>query len=303
MKHLTAAITAVACMLWAAGCASSEDADSGGATGSDAGIEPGTCTVQPEATTGEELSCDVGSSEVCTRCAGEDCCELWQRCGNDTRCGCVAICVGAAGLVELSGCLDSCGVMGSPPGFRVLADCMALNCPDSDECSAPPAFSPPPDIEARASSSTDTIGSGVLADCSFDPDLAFDPLGEVLQLQSADGGVCLRLERRNEGAGSDENTRWTLLDVRVGPLGAVVHVGDPTAVCWNSSHHNFFDTAHVYSGTRHYDVEVHQMDHTGPTTYLLHTFEQGPLESGFCSPTTDGLCPVGDPIELLPVGP
>jgi len=44
--------------------------------------------------------------------------------------------------------------------------------------------------------------------------------------------------------------------MRVGPLGEVVLIDNPADVCWYSSHHNFNDWAHAWSGSRHYEVRV-----------------------------------------------
>jgi hypothetical protein len=74
-------------------------------------------------------------------------------------------------------------------------------------------------------------------------------------------------------------------------------------VCWYSSHHNFNDWAHAWSGSRHYDVKMARTGHGAAPTFTLHVFEGGPLAGGSCAPTTEGTCPIGSAIELLPVNP
>ncbi|MDH5672894.1 MAG: hypothetical protein OEZ06_12140 [Myxococcales bacterium] len=280
----------------------------GGGAGSTAdttlvGVDAASCGTAPQAPSGpSQLSCSPPPAGACGQCQCEKCPELMQLCGLDPDCTCMATCVASSGLGAVDTCLDSCGVSGSPPGFANLVNCVGPACPDSDECSKPAGFAPPPDIVATGSSGGG-IGSGDLPECSFDAGLYFDPLGEVLQLESADTQVCVRLERRNDGAGTMANTAYTLLDMRVGPLGEVVHIAEPHNICWHSSHHNFGDWAHAWSGARHYDVKVHQSDHGGPRSYALLSYEQGPLEASTCAPASEGFCPVGDAIELFPFNP
>lgn len=152
-----------------------------------------------------------------------------------------------------------------------------------------------------------TGGGGDLPDCGFDPGLAFDPLGDMLQLVSADESVCVRLERRDDGPdpGGDDKTLYTLLEMQVGPLGEVSSIDDQADLCWYASHHNFLDWAHGWTGNRHYDVKLKLDDHGGNRTYELHTFEEGPIDPDNCpvwaEPEASG--PIGDPIELFPYDP
>jgi hypothetical protein len=122
-----------------------------------------------------------------------------------------------------------------------------------------------------------------------------------LQLRSVDGDVCVRIERRNDGSGSNANTSWTLLDARVGPSGEVCHAGEASALCWHSSHHNFDDWAHVSCGGVHYDINVAMTGHGATPTYVLQAFEGGPAPGGACAPTTEGTCPLAPLLELVPV--
>jgi hypothetical protein len=240
---------------------------------------------------------------ACGECIAEKCCELAELCSADADCACMAMCIAAQSLAGVDGCLGSCGVDGSPPGFAALATCVAPTCPDGDECSAPAGFAPPPELEPSCQSSSTELGSGTLADCSFDDSLAYDPDGAILQLESVDGSICARIERRDDGMGSMANIQFTLISILVGPLGEVVQLDDPADVCWYSSHHNFNDWAHAWSGSRHYDLKMARADHGVAPTYSLQVFEQGPLEGASCPALAEGSCQIGDTIELFPVMP
>ena len=235
----------------------------------------------------------------CAECRDEKCPDLVTICRQDQDCACLSDCLGEKGIPGMEGCLDSCGLGERPAVFLPLEECVASGCPDGDECSVPAGYEVP-DITTCDRPDTG-IGSGSLADCGFDTDLEFDPRGAVLQLQSADGNVCVRVERRNDGSGGLANTKWTLLEIRLGPLGEVALIDDPATLCWFSSHHNLIDWAHAWTGSRHYDLKVE-----GPAAggrYRLHTFEQGPVDPDSCAPTTDGVDCVGDPVDLFPVNP
>jgi hypothetical protein len=250
-----------------------------------------------------------GDCEVCQK---EKCSDLLALCEKDADCACLARCAAREGIPGVDGCLDECALQQRPADFVPLQQCMATACPDSDECSVPSGYQVEPvagpggsTAAADGGNATDAadIGGGELADCSFDPDLAFDADGEILQLQSADGRVCARLDRRNDGPGSLANTKWTLLGIRVGPPGEVSLVDDPGDICWYSSHHNFIDWAHAWTGSRRFDLKLYEDGHGGPRMYELHVFEQGPVDPAQCAPVADGTGPIGDPIALYPVNP
>jgi hypothetical protein len=243
--------------------------------------------------------------ETCGDCRDEKCKDLVDYCVEDANCKCMSDCLGDKGMPGIDACLDKCGLEERPPAFVPLEQCVAVACPDKgDECSTPADYKPP-EVEIPDAGVSDAgIGSGDLDDCAFDPDLAFDPKGEVLQLESADQSVCVRLERRNEGAGSLANTEYTLTDVWLGPLGEVAHVDDTSQLCYYSSHHNFKDWAHVWTGTRHHDIAIALDGHGGDRTYELHTAEAGPLDGSLpCPPLSDGVGPIGYPIPLFPINP
>jgi len=208
----------------------------------------------------------------------------------------MAECVGTSGVAGTGSCLAQCGLTTSPPGFAEWVKLAADMCWD-EGCGR--LVEPPPEPPIADGS----IGAGTDESCFFDTSLSYDPCGPVLQLQSADGNVGVRIDRRNDGAGNDANSTWTLLDMRVGPLGEVCHTEDPAALCWYSSHHNFSDWAHVSCGNRHYSLNVADNcglhNSTPSPTFRLHTFESGP--GGTCAPTASGTCPIGAPIDLIAV--
>ncbi len=246
------------------------------------------------------LAC--GSGEVCADCMDEKCSDLLALCEAEAECGCMAACMGETGVPGVTGCLDTCGLAERPVAFIPVETCVAVACPDSgDECATPDDWTAPESMICEGSMLG--IGSGTLPDCSFDPGLGFDPDGTVLQLESADQNVCVRLERRDDGAGTLANTSFTLLDMRVGPLGEVALIEEPSSQCWYSSHHNFRDLAHAWTGTRHYDLVLAEDGHDGTRGYELYVFEQGPIDAGSCAPSIDGSECIDGPIALFPVNP
>ena len=240
------------------------------------------------------------SENECAECQQEKCADLIQNCQDAASCACMIDCMGEEGIPGVSRCLGTCDLTERPVGFAAFEECVAVACPDSDECSTPDNYVAPPDTVTCEGSSAG-IGSGSLADCSFDPNLVFDPEGTVLQLESADQSVCVRLERRNDGAGTLANTQWSLIDLRVGPLGEVALIEDAAAQCWYSSHHNFRDWIHAWTGTRHYDLMLAEDGHRGTRRYELYVFEQGPVDTASCAPSALGAQCIEGPIELLPV--
>ena len=247
---------------------------------------------------------DEGGDEICAVCIEEKCSDLVDLCEPDPDCACMVDCVGQSGIPGVDGCLETCGLDYRPPNFAEVEECVADACPDTeDECSTPDGWTPPDDTVPCDGSGTGGIGSGELPDCAFDADLTFDPDGEVLQLQSADEGVCARVERRDDGAGSLANTSWTLLRLHVGPSGEVALIDSLDDLCWYSSHHNFRDWAHAWTGTRRYDLAVRHEGEHGDRTYLLYVYEQGPVDPAACSATSDGSMCIDGPVELFPVNP
>jgi hypothetical protein len=297
-------------MLLGIGCSGSGDGDvaggdgasgSGGGTaqgGAPAGGGRAATSCEADAFSGPQLrDCDLPG--FCGRCLWEKACDQFLfQCAHDADCVCMAECVGEMGVGGTDSCLGQCGLAAAPPGFSQFVKLAADMCWD-EGCGRLDA--PPPD--STGSTSAGSLGAGTDADCAFDPGLAYDPCGPVLQLQSADGSICVRIERRDDGAGTDANTAWTLLDVRVGPLGQVCHADDPSNLCWFSSHHNYADWVHVSCGNRHYDVDIGNncgQKNPSPTPAVrLLVFESAPPGDS-CAPTVDGTCPLGAPIDLIP---
>jgi len=263
--------------------------DAGGAT-------PSTCE-DPGDFSGPQLR-DCNLPGACGACMWEKACASFQfRCAKDAGCVCMAECVAVAGVNATQGCFTQCGLTESPPGFAEWVKGASDMCWD-EGCGTLAA--PVDDPGATTGGST---GAGTELDCAFDTTLSHDPCGAVLQLQSADGSVCARVERREDGPGTDANTSWTLLDVRIGPLGQVCHVDDVNDLCWFSSHHNYADWAHVTCGDLHYDLNIGKNCgklRNPASTYRLHVFEGAPAD-GTCAPTADGACPVVEPIDLFPI--
>ncbi len=246
-----------------------------------------------------------GEENECPVCQREKCSDLLAECEPNADCACLAKCVAEHGIPGVESCLSVCQLSERPLAFYALEECMATACPDEeDECATPSDYVPPTPPIPPGSTTDPALAGGELADCSFDPSLPFDPEGDVLQLQSEDGLVCLRLERRDDGAGSLANTSWKLLGMWVGPLGGVAHVEAPEDLCYYSSHHNFMDWAHVWTGATRHDLKIAEDGHGGPRTYELFTYEQGPIEGGVCAANTDGTGLLGGGvIELFPVSP
>lgn len=238
--------------------------------------------------------------QACGECRDEKCSDLVAYCARDEGCACMADCLGDEGIPGVNGCLGRCGLTERPAEFVLVEECVAVACPDSDECNTPSNYTPPEQLSEGGEPGD--IAGGDLPDCAFDPALAYRGDANELQLQSADGAVCAHIRRQNRGAGDLANTRWELDEVWVGPLGGVAHVTAAEDICWYSSHHNFRDFAHVWTGSRRFSIQFLEDGHGGARTYRLDTFEAGPLE-GTCPPLPEGGGPIGDAIELFPVRP
>lgn len=248
-------------------------------------------------------ACGGSGGTACAVCMQEKCADLIGTCDSDPGCACMIECVGQNGIPGVDACLGTCGLAERPANFAQVEECTAVACPDEgDECATPAGWMPPGDGVTCDMTGTGTIGGGALADCSFDTGLVFDPEGTVLQLQSADMTVCARIDRRNDGPGALANTQWTLIELRAGPLGEVALV-DGQAACWYSSHHNFRDWVHAWTGTRHYEIVLKEDGHGGARTYQLYVYEQGPVDPMTCPATADGMLCIDGPIDLLPVNP
>ena len=174
-------------------------------------------------------------------------------------------CMGENGVPGVPDCLGTCGLSERPAAFIPIEECTAVACPDGDgeECDTPADWKPPADTFVCEGSDA-SIGGGELADCGFDASMPFNKDGAVLQLQSEETArSACGSSAATTAPGSLANTNWTLLKMRVGPLGEVADIDGSTAGCWYSSHHNFRDWAHGWSGSRHYDVVLKEDGHGG----------------------------------------
>lgn len=244
---------------------------------------------QPGAGSGEQLEC--------AECLDEKCTDLVERCVADG-CDCMIDCVSADGLGTVESCTTACALDDVPDGFRAVEQCLAFGCPDEDECATPNDYVP---VDDTVLDTTDDIGGGALSDCAFDTSLAFDPLGDVLQLENADGSVCVKLERTNDGPGQLANTQFTLVAATLGPAGRVASVTTSSDLCWYASHHNFGDWAHVWTGTRRHAVRLDEFGHGGERSYALYTSDADDDDCG-PEPPSAGTS-IGEPLKLFPVNP
>lgn len=224
------------------------------------------------------------------------CASFLFRCARNADCVCAAECVAQQSTLSWESCLSDCGLSEPPPGFAEWLKGASDMCYD-EGC----GLLEDPPIDPTDPSGAG--GSGTQVDCGFDPDLAYDQCGSVLQLQSADGGICARIERRDDGPGNDANEAFTLLDARIGPLGQVCHTEDAANLCWFASHHNYSDWLHIDCGGIHYDLNVGQG--CGPeqefeSYFRLHVYEEAP-NGGECSPSADGSCPALAAVDLVPL--
>lgn len=248
--------------------------------------------------------CPAGSTcapPPCAACRDEKCGDVLTYCVDEPDCLCMSDCLGKDGVPGVDACLTSCALGERPQSFAALEECVAVTCPDAeDECSTPAGYTFP---DGTVLETTDDIGDGTLADCGFDAALVFDPLGEVLQLQSVDGSVCVRLAREELGPGERANTAWALRSFVAGPRWLVSAVDDEAALCWYASHHNFADWTHVWTGTRHYDLKLEESGHGGARSYELHSARGAAVDPSACAPVADGIDPIGEPLKLFPYSP
>lgn len=105
--------------------------------------------------------------------------------------------------------------------------------------------------EGSESGSEDSTG-GAPEDCGFDPGLAFDPFGEIWQLESANGATCVWLRREDVCPGICLAIPYILHELRVANDGPRATMEPPSTV-WNETHHNWNDEAEGWTT----DVRFH----------------------------------------------
>jgi hypothetical protein len=89
-------------------------------------------------------------------------------------------------------------------------------------------------------------------DCRFDPTVDWYIIGEILQMESADGETCVWLKRTNDCPPGwiCKAIPFTLEQVRIGHDGRVREFdGSNATLTWTSSHHNWEDSATIEAGT------------------------------------------------------
>jgi hypothetical protein len=103
----------------------------------------------------------------------------------------------------------------------------------------------------------DTTTGGAIADCGFDPGLAFTRDALVYQLESEDGATCVWLERRDDSEPDViyKAVPYTLLEWKSGHAGIVTQLTDPAALTWESTHHNWTDVATATDAAVRYRLE------------------------------------------------
>jgi hypothetical protein len=126
-------------------------------------------------------------------------------------------------------------------------------------------------LVAHLGACTGTPGAPV--DCGFDPQLAHDPRGDLVQLASYDGAACVKLRRAPVALGDDFLCKACPYDVEALVVGveAVVHVvDDPDRVYYEPSHHNWDDRA--WANLDDGATVAVRMTYGTPWTYSLSRF-------------------------------
>jgi hypothetical protein len=118
---------------------------------------------------------------------------------------------------------------------------LALGCDSGSPDSSPDAAAESPDgASAR-------VDAAPVAGCDLDPSIAFNDIGETLQLATADGTSCALFLRRNDcGKGFIcKAIPFTILEARIAHGDQVYVKTDSTATHWEGTHHNWTDWADV----------------------------------------------------------
>jgi hypothetical protein len=98
-------------------------------------------------------------------------------------------------------------------------------------------------------------GGGGEVDCQFDPAVDWYVIGEILQMESADGETCVWLKRMDLCGGICKENPFLLQEVRIGHDGQV-HEYDSTnaTLNWTPSWHNWADVGTINTGTTVYTL-------------------------------------------------
>ncbi len=101
--------------------------------------------------------------------------------------------------------------------------------------------------------------------CGFDGSVEHDPLGEVLQLVSADGQTCVHLFRENPYADTDDllikSIPFVLQELTLGHAELLEQITDAAALSYEASHHNFLDTAEALGEQARYELTLELCDY------------------------------------------
>lgn len=123
--------------------------------------------------------------------------------------------------------------------------------------------------------------SGGEGPCRFDPNISWDMLGQILQMQSKDKRTCVWLHRIGECPAGwiCKAVPFDLLSVRIGHDGTVIEESEAKNLSWESTHHNWADvgtvrhdgTTYTLQGTEYgqqYDLTASGAVSFGPVTLL-----------------------------------
>lgn len=147
---------------------------------------------------------------------------------------------------------------------------------------------------ATTGATTDATTGGGVADCGFDPGLAYARDALIYQLESDDGATCVWLKRRDDSEPDViyKAVPYTLLELKAGHAGAVAHVTDPAMLTWESTHHNWEDVATATDGAVRYRLEDwYSKDGAFIDSFGLYAFDAA----------TDA--PLWGPVTLRPFAP
>jgi hypothetical protein len=125
--------------------------------------------------------------------------------------------------------------------IAVLVLLLALACDSGSPDSSPDAAADVPDAAAPRTDAAPVAG------CDLDPSIAFNDIGETLQLATADTTSCALFLRRNDcGEGVIcKAIPFTILEARIAHGDQIYLQADSTVTHWEGTHHNWTDWADV----------------------------------------------------------
>lgn len=256
-----------------AGCSANSDSDCSSSCGNDE-IEDGE-TCDPPAScpagcddsnnctsdlmTGSAENCNVecSHSAIVTCDPGDGCCPAGCNANSDSDCSvscgnneiedgetcdppatCPTDCIDGEACTEdvMTGSPANCNVACSNPPITA--------CNSGDGC-CPQGCTPADD---------DDCGGGPV-DCRFDPAVSWYVLGEILQMESADGETCVWLKRMDLCGGICKENPFLFQEIRIGYDGQVHEYDRNNAtLTWTPSWHNWADIGTIDTGTTVYTL-------------------------------------------------